>query len=174
MNKKQSFKAGLNFGIGMTVFFILQNLLMNENQTTNQVIKSIAIGLLSGVVAGVLFGLVIGIFLRSKLLKNSTKVDIDPGENVLLESPANHFKGIEAVGGKLYLTNKRIIFKSHKLNIQVHQLSIKLEDIKKFERYKTLGLVNNGLSLTTVNETTEKFVVNEIEEWTRQLEGMIG
>lgn len=102
-------------------------------------------------------------------MSQTTKIDIDPDENIMFETPANHFKGIEGVGGRLYLTNRRLIFKSHKLNIQNHQLSIDLSDIKHVDRYKTLGLVNNGLVITIITDKTEKFVVEKVEEWVKLL-----
>lgn len=163
MNNKDRFRAALGFGIAMTVFFVLQNLLTNDNHATNQIIKAIVAGLAGGAISGFLFGWLIGLFAKSKFVTQATKIETDVDENILFETPANHFKGIEAVGGKLYLTNKRLIFKSHKLNIQTHQLSINLTNIKKIDRHKTLGVVNNGLSITTVNDVTEKFVVDQVE-----------
>lgn len=153
----------------MTVFFILQNLLTSENHTTNQVIKSIVIGLVTGVLSGVLFGSLTGLFSNSKFVTKATKIETGPDENVLFETPANHCKGIEAVGGKLYLTNKRLVFKSHKLNIQNHELSIPLNEIKDAGRHKTLGIVNNGLTITTIDDNTEKFVVEQVENWIKYL-----
>ena len=38
-------------------------------------------------------------------------------ENIEIEGPANLFRGMEGVGGKLFLTNKKVAFKSHKINI---------------------------------------------------------
>ena len=169
MNKRNRFRAGLSFGIGMTVFFILQNLLTNDNQTSEEIIKSVVSGLIAGVISGVLFGWVIGLFSKSKFVKETTKVDTEPDENILFQTPANHFKGIEAVGGKLYLTNKRLIFKSHKLNIQTHQLDINLTEINSVDRYKTLGVIDNGLSIITNQNKIEKFVVEQVEEWITQL-----
>ena len=99
MSKKTRFRAGLSFGIGMTVFFILQNLLTNDNQTTNQIIKGIVSGLAAGAISGVLFGWLIGLFAKSRFGTQSTKIEIDIGENILFETPANHFKGIEGVRG---------------------------------------------------------------------------
>ncbi|ANE53547.1 hypothetical protein SY85_16480 [Flavisolibacter tropicus] len=88
---------------------------------------------------------------------------------MLFETGANHFKGAEGVGGKLYLTNKRLVFKSHKYNIQNHELSMRLSDIDKADRYKTLGIVNNGLAVTTAGGTIEKFVVQQPDQWLSQL-----
>jgi len=169
MNKRDRFRAGLSFGIPMAFFFILQNLLTNDKQATNQIIKSIASGLVAGAISGVLFGWLIGLFAKSKFVTKTTKIETGPDEHILFETPANHFKGIEGVGGKLYLTNKRLIFKSHKLNIQNHQLSIQLTDVKDVDSYKTLGLVNNGLSITTIDDKTEKFVVEQVENWIKYL-----
>lgn len=90
-------------------------------------------------------------------------------ETIVFETGANHFKGVEAVVGKLYLTNKRLVFKSHKLNIQNHELSIHLSDVKNADRYKALGISNNGLVVTTINHTIEKFVVQQPGEWMEHL-----
>lgn len=106
---------------------------------------------------------------NQKFVSETTKIDTEPDENILFQTPANHFKGAEGVGGKLYLTSKHLIFKSHKLNIQNHQLSINLTDIYHVDRYKTLGLINKGLSIITKQNTTEKFVVEQVNEWQRQL-----
>lgn len=169
MNKRNRFRAGLSFGIGMIVLFILQNLLTSDTQTSKEIIKTVVSALNGGAVAGLLFGWIIGIFSKSKFVKEATTVDIEPDENILFQTPANHFKGIEAVGGKLYFTNKRVIFKSHKLNIQNHQLDINLTEINSVDRYKTLGVDDNGLSIVTNQNKTEKFVVEQADEWITQL-----
>src|SRR5205814_4334021 len=139
------FRAGLSFGIGMTIFFILQDLFTNDHPTTNRIIKSIIAGLVTGAISGVLFGWLIGLFAKSKFVAQTTKIDTDPDESILFHTPANHFKGMEGVGGKLYLTDKRLMFKSHKLNVQNDQLAINLTDIKKVDKYKTLGVIDSGL-----------------------------
>jgi hypothetical protein len=123
------------------------------------------VGFISGAISGILFWWLIGVFANSKIVKESTKIETDSDENIVFETPANHFKGLEGVGGKLYLTNKRLVFKSHKYNIQNHELSILLADLKKVDRRKTLGLINNGISIITTDGKTEKFVVEELDKW---------
>lgn len=169
MNKKSRLKAGLIFGIAMAIFFILQSLLTQDNLTVKNIFKSIALGIFSGAVSGLLFGWIIGLFAKSKLITQATKINLEADETILFETPANHFKGIEAVGGKLYYTNKRLVFKSHKFNIQNHQISVNLNNINNIVKYKTLGLVNNGLSINTKQNTTEKFVVEQVDEWVQQI-----
>jgi hypothetical protein len=167
--KKQRVKAGLYFGILIAIFSIAEDLLRSNNYSFNQILKYIALALISGAIAGLVFGFLIGLFMKSKYVNAAVKIETETGENILFETLANHFKGIEAVGGKLYLTNKRLIFKSHKLNINNHQLSILLNDIIAINRYKTLGIINNGLSVVTKDNTGEKFVVNDIKEWLSHL-----
>ena len=165
MDKKNKIKAGIIFGIVSTIFFILQDLLTHENLTTKSIIIFIISALVGGALAGLLFGWLMGLFANSKLFTQGTKIDTEPGETILFETGANHFKGIEAVGGKLYLTTRRLVFKSHKFNIQNHELSMRLSDIEKVDRYKTAGIVNNGLAVTTTRGVIEKFVVQQPDQW---------
>jgi hypothetical protein len=165
MNKRNRIRAGLSFGIPMTVFFILQNLLEQDNLTTKNIIHSIILGVFAGAVAGLLFAWLGGLFVKSKFVSEQTKIDLDEDESILFETSANHFTRIEAAGGKLYLTNKRLVFKSHNANIQNHQLSINISDIKRVDRYKTIWIFNNGLSVTTISGLTEKFVVQQSGKW---------
>ena len=104
-------KAGLSFGVGMTVFFIAENLLESDILTTKEIFKSIISGLITGAISGLLFGWIMGKFSLSKFVGNTTKINIDKDERLIFETPANHFKGIEGVGGKLFLTDKRLIFR---------------------------------------------------------------
>lgn len=165
--KKFDLKAGLFFGIGMIIFYIILNLWMSDN--FNSVGKAIVYSLISGLVSGLLFGLIIGWFKSSKSVDTTMKIDTLPEESILFQTPANHFKGAEGVGGKLYLTNKRLVFKSHKLNIQNHELSINLTDIANTSRYKNLGVIDNGLKITSNDNKVDKFVVEQAEEWTERL-----
>ena len=89
------------------------------------------------------------------------KVNLELLENEEVETvkACNHFKGIESVGGKIFITNKRIAFKSHKGNIQNNQLDINYDDIDEIGFYNTLGLVPNGMSIKTKSGNHEKFVV---------------
>jgi hypothetical protein len=169
MNKRNKLKAALSSGIIMALTFFLIDMLTHDNLTTKDIIISVISAFISGAVGGVLFAWLSGLFLNSKLVTESTKIEIAPDETILFETGANHIKGAEAAGGKLYLTNKRLVFKSHKFNIQNHELSISLLDIDKVDRYKTLGLVNNGLSVITTGNKIEKFVVQQINEWIDQL-----
>lgn len=165
MKKKTRLKRGMYFGIFMMVFFLIQNLLINDDWTSRKVIIIVVSSLITGIVSTLFFAWIIGVFNKSKRMHDAIKIIVEPDERVLFHTPANHFKGVESVGGQLYLTNNRIIFKSHNFNIQKHQLSINLTEIKEFCRYKPLGLVNNGLYIITIQNKKEKFIIEEIENW---------
>lgn len=157
MNNKNKIKAGVIFGIISATFYTLQDLLTSNNLTSKSVLIVIGSALIGGALGGLVFGWLMGKFVNSKLLIKGTAIDLDTGENIVFETGANHFKGVEAVGGKLYLTNKRVVFKSHTFNIQAHELSIPLPDISKVEKTKTWGLINNSLSITITDNKIEKF-----------------
>jgi hypothetical protein len=165
MTKRNQFRSGLIFGMLMTCTYIISGFITKNHLTSKGIIGIVIASIISGAIGGLLFGWLIGKFSTSKFVSNTTKIIIDPDEQLIFESQANHFKGIEAVGGKLYLTDKKIIFKSHKLNIQNHKLDINLSEITQVNRYKHLGLISNGFSIQTVNNRKEKFVVENIDEW---------
>lgn len=153
----------------MSLFFIVQNLWFSGGSNTESILKPIVSGLIAGVISGFVFGLFIGLFQSSKFVDITTKIDIEPDENISFQTPANHFKGMGGIGGKLYLTNKRLVFKSHKANFQNHELSINLPDITSVERYRSLSLINNGLRIKLKDNGVEKFVVEKAAEWKNKL-----
>lgn len=167
--KKFDLKTGLSFGVGITVSFIIRNLWIADALTSKTILKAFTSAVIGGVVAGFIFGLILGWFKSSAYVFLATKIETQPDEIISFQTLANHFKGVEGVGGKLYLTNQRLVFKSHKLNFQNHELSINLIDINKVERYRNLGIVNNGLTVTSKLNGVDKFVVEQANEWFKKL-----
>ena len=121
--------------------------------------------LLTGAVCGVLFGLYSAFFATSDWVDRNTKPLLKDGEQIVREGFANHFRGIEAVGGRLVLTNERVIFKSHPFNIQTHEWSVARTDISELEPARTFGIVPNGLLIKAKSGETERFVVRDREGW---------
>ena len=158
----------------MVVALFAQSLFMKSDHSVTGIFKSILSAVIGGTIGGLLYGWMMNKFSTSKMLANSTKIETDPGETIIYEGLANHFKGIEGVGGKLYLTDKRLVFKSHNLNIQNHELSIMLRDIQKAETYKPLHLSSNGLCVETVDGVVEKFVVENAEKWNGLVQERMG
>lgn len=169
MKLKNKWKPGLFFGLIMTITFLTWKLITADNLTNATIISIVIISLVGGVVAGLLFGLMTTGLARSRFVKETTKIALMEGEKIEFQSGATHCSGITGAGGKLYLTNKRLYFKSHALNLQTHDLTIFLHDIEQVDRYKSIGVINNGLVVSIKNGTTEKFIVEEASAWKKLL-----
>lgn len=120
---------------------------------------------------GIFFGIFFGIgfpFIMSKFAKKievTINPDLEIDEIIEIEGPANLFRGIEGVGGKIFLTNKKMIFKSHKINIQKGQTNIDYQDIKQVVKRKSIKLINNKIRIITKANKTFDFIINERDVW---------
>jgi uncharacterized membrane protein (UPF0136 family) len=131
------------------------------------------IALVQGVLCGILFGVFMYLFSNSKKIKQQTQVEITEDDVLIYSGDANHNVKLEGVGGKLYLFSNKLQFQSHKLNIQSHGLIIEITQIEKVAIYNTLGLIPNGLVITTTEGKTEKFVVNDRKVWKAEIEKLL-
>ncbi|MBI2388416.1 MAG: hypothetical protein HYV09_02260 [Deltaproteobacteria bacterium] len=95
---------------------------------------------------------------------------LDEGEQLLHVGVANHFKGIESVGGRLYLTTQRLRFRSHRVNIRVHDEWYPLESVVRVEAARTLGIIPNGLRVHLAGGAVERFVVEGNAAWAERIE----
>ena len=168
---KISWKHRILFAIGSATLYTF--LLWTFDYFSNETLYSLKSLIFQGVFFGIFFG--IGFpYLSEKLAgKLSKKVTIKPelelDEQIEVEGPANLFRGIESVGGKIFLTNKKLIFKSHKINIQKGQTNIKYPEINKIIKRKTAKLINNGIRIITFDEKEFDFVVNERDLWFKKI-----
>lgn len=80
-------------------------------------------------------------------------------EQTYFDVLANLFRGPEAVGGRLKLTDRRLLFKSHNINIQTGTTEILIEQIAEVKKRNTLGIVPNGISIVTKDGAKYKFVL---------------
>lgn len=145
--------AGVPFGVVMGVFF--------------------ALTLGNGITLGFGVGAFYGIGMAAAMWAFQKRLEKDPpvvdGEEMLFQAPANHIRGIEGVGGWLMLTDQRLVFQPHKLNIQKAEWSVPLSDLIGMEPKRTFGLVANGLrAVTTKGE--EHFVVDQRKPWLQEFE----
>jgi hypothetical protein len=123
---------------------------------------------INSILFGLFFTLVTNFFVKWPLKR--IIIERDPDEKLVKEGGANHIVNLERVGGKLVLTDKRLVFKSHKVNIQVHQQSFLLSEINTVEAAKTGGVLKNVLLVHLNDSVTHKFIVFEPEEWVREIE----
>ena len=116
---------------------------------------------------GFLFGFGFLFLMKKSTQKLMKKIQIElvKDETIKHEGPANLLRGIEGVGGKLLLTNKRLIFKSHKMNIQSGETQLLLEDIKEAIPKKATKLFQNGIRIFNNAGEHFDFVVYERDNW---------
>ena len=130
----------------------------------------------AGMIAGLVFGVAFTLVIRAFTLWQTAKFRENPpdfgSESILLEGPSNHFKGVEGVGGYLWLTDGRLHFASHQHNVQNHTWTTPLANIGDVTTVKTLGLIENGLQISTAEET-ERFVVNNSRAWVEMIRNYI-
>lgn len=92
------------------------------------------------------------------------KSELRSGERIIKEGAANLQKNIETVGGRLYLTNQRVVFESHKFNVQSGVTEIEIPSIQSSEPAWTkflgfLPIFPNSLSVYTKQGKEYRFVL---------------
>lgn len=91
-------------------------------------------------------------------------------ERVVKEGPANLQRGPETVGGHLYLTNLRLVFEPHAMNVQKDLEVIDLSAVVRTYPCwtKFLGvfpLANNSLAVVTRGGQEHRFVCFNRKAW---------
>jgi hypothetical protein len=110
--KRKFWITAMTFGLPWTISMIIYYSIVKGGLTVSIIISTSFAGLLTGL----LFSS--SMTYAAKRLVKKIIVDIADNEIIVKEGGANHFRGKEGVGGKLVLTDRRLIFKSHKFNIQ--------------------------------------------------------
>lgn len=99
----------------------------------------------------------------------------EPGEEIVKEGRANLQRGRETVGGRLYLTDRRLVFEAHKLNLQRAPEEVARDQIASVTKAWTrfLGIIPlapNTLAVATSDGRDLRFVLTGREEWRGLLE----
>lgn len=98
------------------------------------------------------------------------KTELNPTESLKAEARANLQRGPEAVGGHLYLTDLRLIFEPHAVNLQRPAVIIELSDIASVEPAwtKLLNLIPvlpNALKVSSTTGEEHRFLVSDRRQW---------
>lgn len=170
---KMSWRYRLLFAVGTAIIYTFTLWLFDY--FSDDQLYSIKSLLFQGVFFGVFFG--IGFpYINEKLAGRfldkvgaTIQPDLETEETIEIQGPANLFRGYEGVGGKLFITNKKLIFKSHKINIQNGQTDIAYTNIKAIVKRKTAKLIDNGIRVITTDDKTYDLVVNERDLWLEKI-----
>jgi hypothetical protein len=96
------------------------------------------------------------------------------GEIELHAGPANLWRSVESVGGTLHLTNQRLYFKPHALNIQGSPVSVPLGTIADVELGNSLWVIPNQIVVRCKDGRKYKLVVWGRDEWVMKIRVAIG
>ena len=151
---KTAISSGVPFGFMMALFFSW---------------RFGPIGAIAGALSGVCFGIFIGIFIERQRPKLEAKDQIFEGEKIILQGPANHFKKMEARGGWLVLTDTKLAFRSHGVNLQNEPLNIHISEISSLAKGVLGRVIPRRLSLVLQSGKRETFMVAQRGEWTKLL-----
>lgn len=96
---------------------------------------------------------------------------LEEGETLLRHGPANRFRGWLALGGWLFLTDRRLRFVPHRLLQRSAPAEWALGDVVAAEPMNVLHLVPNGLRLRLRDGALERFSVDfgERDAWVASL-----
>ena len=102
------------------------------------------------------------------------KTELNQNEKLVKKGGANLQKGVETVGGYLYLTNQRLIFEAHAINIQGGNTIIDLSDIESTEKCWTkflnvIPLMPNSLAVNTKTGDEYRFVLFGRGAWQEKI-----
>ena len=102
----------------------------------------------------------------------------EENESTIKEGKANRVMLLASQGGNLHLSNKRIVFVSHKFNLGKGTISIDLKDILTYGRGCTFNLffpipIPNAIKIITRDGNTFRFTVYGRKKWIAGLEQII-
>lgn len=103
------------------------------------------------------------------------KTSLLPEETIIVEGGANLLRGAEHVGGRLYLTNRRLIFESHALNFQSGDTTLDLDSVDGTEPCWTrflgfLPLAPNSVAVRTKDAKEYRFALFDRTRWKQQID----
>ena len=106
------------------------------------------------------------------------KIDLHSNEKLIREGAANLQRGAETVGGKLFLTDKRLFFQSHSLNVQTGPTEIPLSQVRgtRLCWTKFLNLIPvfpNSLAVDTNGGVEYRFVLFGRTEWAAAIDAQM-
>jgi len=96
------------------------------------------------------------------------------GDDVLVTASANLWHGAEAVGGLLTLSRSGLRFRAHAFSQQPEPLDIPMGEIVEVRKTRTMGIIPNGLAVTTKLGLEIRFVVGDRDRFIEEITKLTG
>ncbi len=152
---------GLTYGIIFSVLGFIGSYYTFNLPFKNAVLNSLPIGILAFVANGLLQSR----FTKSSKALNAITISLEDSESLNFAAPANHTIDDHLYSGKLFLTEKRLIFKSFKHK----EYSWPLTDLNYFNFHKSIFNAGGDLIIETVSQSKLVFEVDEIRKWRKAI-----
>lgn len=101
-------------------------------------------------------------------MPHTPDIPLRESERLLKHGVASHRRGWETVGGRLYLTDRRLMFQPHLFNLQIEEWCVGLTEVEEVRAFLTLGFIPNGLSVVT-SDGEERFLVRDRHGWVKTI-----
>jgi len=98
--------------------------------------------------------------------------NVSEDDGVLVTANANLWRGAEAIGGRLTLRPAGLEFRAY--NRRPEPLEIPIEEIVDVRRTRTMGILPNGLAITTRLGLETRFVVGDRDRFIKEIAKLTG
>lgn len=104
---------------------------------------------------------------------------LQEGEKIIKEGWANISTVLNAKAGKLYLTNQRLLFIGHGINIGNDAYTVNLSDIMYVKKSATVSFwalfipIPNAIVVATNSGNVTKFTVRGRKKWVKEISSAI-
>ena len=98
------------------------------------------------------------------------KTELSVDEALVREGFASLYRGVEVVGGKLYLTSCRLVFEPHPINFQRSIENIELREVASIRPFRLLWIVPYGINVELADGTVHSLAVYYPGRWLRTIE----
>jgi hypothetical protein len=148
--------TGLPYGIFMGIYFGFER-------------GGIKSGLFLGSICGIVFGLIMAAIVRIQENRaiGSPPVLID--EVLLRDGRASHTKGRRGQSGRLYVTNKQILFEAFPPNKPAYRVSIPVHEVAGLNLRKRFGVFTIFLDVLYKDGNRERFVTDDVGDWIHEI-----
>jgi hypothetical protein len=126
------------------------------------------VSILMGVCLGLVFFILADTVNRYFINRRITSVELKPNEQLLLAEPSTYYMGAKGIQGKLFLTNRRLIFQPQiKRGKNGKELSIERKYLKQIGDYNR-AFLPTGFQLET-RKQEYAFAVDDRKAWQQAL-----
>lgn len=124
---------------------------------------------LMGICMGVLFMVLAGTLTKRWLNRSIKLKDLAAGEEILLEEGSTYFKKYQSESGKLFLTNRRLVFYGKGVfRPSTTRITLKKSQIRMVAEYNR-AMLPTGFQVKDKDGTVHAFAVDDRAAWIEKL-----